>query len=98
MIKLELRSSKVYTPKTIGNILEPVLKWFEEKYPNTQLILRADSSFGTPELYNLCDTYGVEMLIWQKSYATLRKHASSLMDDFIEKYKDDFSKKHIMYD
>ena len=53
LIKLELRSGKVYTSKNIGEFLEPVLKWFEEKYPNTQLILRADSGFGTPELYNL---------------------------------------------
>ena len=66
LIKLELRSGKVYTSKNIGEFLEPVLKWFEEKYPNTQLILRADSGFGTPELYNLCDTYGTEMLIRQK--------------------------------
>lgn len=98
LIKLELRSGKVYTSKNIGKFLEPVLKLFEKKYPNTQLILRADSGFGTPELYNLCDAYGAEMLIRQKSYTTLRKHASNLMDEFIEKYKDDFSKKHIMYD
>jgi len=97
LIKLELRSGKVYTSKNIGEFLEPVLKWFEEKYPNTQLILRADSGFGTPELYNLCDIYGTEMLIRQKSYATLKKNASNLMDEFTEKYKNDFSKKHSMY-
>jgi hypothetical protein len=97
LIKLELRSGKVYTSKNIGEFIEPVLKWFEENYPNTQLILRADSGFGTPELYNLCNTYGTEMLIRQKSYATLRKNAATLMDEFIEKYKDDFSKKHEMY-
>lgn len=97
LIKLELRPGKVYTSKNIGEFLEPVLKWFEENYPHTQLILRGDSGFGTPELYNLCDAYGVEMLIRQKSYATLKKHASSLMDEFMETYKDDFSKKHVMY-
>ncbi len=45
--------------------MEPVLKWLEKAYPNTQTLVRADSGFATPELYDLCDAYDVSFLIRQ---------------------------------
>ncbi len=76
---MALRSGSVYTSKDIKAFLEPVLKWLEKAYPNTQILVRADSGFATPELYDLCDAYGVSFLIRLKANATLKKYAEDAL-------------------
>ena len=98
LMKVELRSGSVYTSKNIKDFLEPVLKWLKEKYPNAYLLVRADSGFATPELYNLCEEYDVEFLIRLKANATLKKHSEEAVNAFMDAYGADYTKQHVMYD
>jgi hypothetical protein len=98
LMKVELRAGSVYTSKGIKSFLEPVFKWLKNRYPNTHLLVRADSGFATPELYDLCNDYDVEFLIRLKANATLKKHADAIIGDFMETYGNDYSNHHVMYD
>jgi hypothetical protein len=69
-----------------------------DHYPKAHLIVRADSGFATPELYDLCNDYDVEILIRLKANATLKKHADAVIRDFMETYGKDYSNHHVMYD
>jgi hypothetical protein len=97
LMKVELRSGSVYTSKNIKDFLEPVLKWLKEKYPNTYLLVRADSGFATPELYNLCEEYDVEFLVRLKANATLKKYSEETVSAFMDVYGADYTKQHVMY-
>lgn len=98
LMKVELRAGSIYTSKGIKSFLEPVLQWLKGHYPNTHLLVRADSGFATPELYNLCDDYDMEILIRLKANAALKKHADQVIHDFMESYGNDYAKHHVMYD
>ncbi len=78
--------------------MEPVLKWLENAYPNTQIFVRADSVFSTLELYYLCDAYDASFLIRLKANATLKKYAEDALSTFTETYASDYTKHHVMYD
>lgn len=69
LMKVELRDGSVYTSNGIKEFLEPVLKWLKKQYPTTHLIVRADSGFATPDLYDLCDDMDVEILVRLKANA-----------------------------
>jgi len=98
LMKVELREGSVYTSNNVKDFLEPVLKWLEAKYPKTQLLVRADSGFATPDLYNLCEEYGVSFVIRLKSNSVLKKLSKDLADEFWKTLGDDYSKHHVMYD
>nr|WP_094763077.1 transposase [Dethiosulfatibacter aminovorans] len=98
IMKVELREGSVYTSNNIKEFLEPVLKWLEAKYPQTQLLVRADSGFATPDLYNLCEEYGVSFVIRLKSNSVLKKLSKDLADEFWKTLGNDYSKNHVMYD
>jgi hypothetical protein len=35
----------------------------DKKYPGAKILLRGDSGFAVPELYELCEEYGIEFVI-----------------------------------
>ncbi|SHK50231.1 IS1380 family transposase [Paramaledivibacter caminithermalis] len=98
LMKIELRGGSVYTSNNIEAFLKPVLEWLEEAYPNTQILVRADSGFATPALYNLCEEFGVLFVIRLKANATLKKYSEDILREFEDVYGKDYSKHHVMYD
>ena len=71
LLKAELRKGSAYSCTGIVEFLEPVLKDFKTNYPNVTLLVRGDSGFATPELYELCEKYGVLYAIRLKKNAVL---------------------------
>lgn len=98
LLKIELRRGSVYTSNNAKAFLEPILKWLQDKYPNTDILIRADSGFATPALYELADEYGAHFVIRLKANATLKKLSEDIMSDFQNLYGEDYTKEHIMYD
>lgn len=98
LIKVELRGGSVYTSNNIKAFLEPVFRWLEETYPSTHILVRADSGFATPELYNLCQAYGADFVIRLKANATLKKYTEESISTFMNTYGADYGKHHVMYD
>lgn len=98
LIKVALRSGSVYTSTDIKDFLKPVLEWLQAHYPGAKILVRGDSGFATPDLYDLCDLFGAEFLIRLKANAKLHKYAEDLIERFNEAHGKDFSKHHVMYD
>jgi len=98
LIKAVLRSGSVYTSKDLKEFLTPVFQWLRAHYPKANILVRGDSGFATPDLYDLCDLYGIEFLVKLKANAILHKNSAELVDRFNEAYGKDFTKQHVMYD
>ncbi len=60
-------------------------------------MIRGDSGFATPELYDLCDLFDVEFLLKLKANAKLHKFSRDLVKQFNEASGKDFSKPYVMY-
>lgn len=98
LIKIELRNGKVYTSNNVKVFMESVLYWLDKKYPGSRILLRADSGFAVPELYELCKEYGIEFVIRLKSNATLKKNSTFAVKLFEESCAADYTISHELYD
>ena len=72
LIKAELRPGSEYCSKHAAEFLRPVFEEYREKYPSVRIILRADSGYAAPEVYELCEEFGVEYIIRLKDNSVLR--------------------------
>jgi len=98
LMKVELRNGKVYTSNNVKVFMESILYWIDKKYPGAKILLRGDSGFAVPELYELCEEYGIEFVIRLKSNSSLKKHATFALNLFEEQCAADYTKNHELYD
>jgi len=98
LMKMVLRKGSVYTSKGVRLFLEPVVKVLRENYPQATILVRGDSGFAMPELYELCDDYGLQYVIRLKANNVVHQLASDTVSDFLALYGQDFSKSHVLYD
>ena len=61
--KIELRNGTDYSSTGVVEFLQPLLDEFQTDYPQLPLLLRGDSGFAKPELYEQCETNGVSYVI-----------------------------------
>ena len=78
LLKIQLRNGTDYSSTGGVEFLQPLLDEFLTDYPELPLLLRGDSGFAKPELYDQCETNGVSYVIRLKENSTLRKLASDI--------------------
>ena len=98
LLRAKLRKGSVYTSEGVVEFLRPVLQWFEESFPKVKLILRADSGFACPELYELLEEYRVYYVIRLKANNLLYQASYHVEEHFIETYGQDYTKTNAVFD
>ena len=78
-LKAELRSGNVYTSTGIGAVVEPLFEHYNQVVPVSNILVRGDSGFATPELYDLCEVYDSFFVIRLKANRNLSKLAESFI-------------------
>lgn len=89
LLKIQLRDGTDYSSTGVSEFLQPLLDEFGEDYPDIPLLLRADSGFTKPELYEQCETNGISYVIRLKNNGVLLGLAASIEDELMEKTKND---------
>lgn len=93
-LKAELRSGNVYTSKGVAAFTRPLFEHYHSVTPVSTIMVRADSGFAMPDLYELCEEYDSLYTIRLKSNRNLYRIA----DQFITiKDHHDWSKKEVHY-
>lgn len=77
-LKAQLRPGHVYTSNGAVDFLLPLLLHYNETLPETSLLVRGDSGFAVPGLYDLCEQGSVFYIIRLKSNAKLKALAEEL--------------------
>ncbi len=77
-LKAQLRPGNVYTSNGVVEFMEPVIRHYNETFPETIPFLRGDSGFAVPALYELCEQESVYYIIRLKSNANLQRLANEL--------------------
>lgn len=62
-LKAELRSGNVYSSRGAVDFVRPVLEYELALHSDWDLLLRDDSGFAVPELYDLCEQQAVFYVI-----------------------------------
>ena len=89
LLKIQLRDGTDYSSTGVVDFLQPLLDEFQNNYPDIPLLLRGDSGFTKPELYEQCEINGVSYAIRLKENNTLRKLAADIDERLINATKDD---------
>ena len=79
----ELRAGNVYTSRQVVRFMGPILKRYEKWSPDSLMVIRGDSGFAVPELFELAETKGHKYVIRLKANASLQSVAQRMADQLI---------------
>ncbi|MEB7772168.1 IS1380 family transposase [Kurthia gibsonii] len=77
-LKAQLRPGNVYTSNGVVDFVHPLFAHYNKKFPETTIMVRGDSGFAVPELYELCEKESIYYIIRLKSNARLQALAEEL--------------------
>lgn len=77
-LKAQLRPGNVYTSNGVVDFIRPLIEHYNETFPETSVLVRGDSGFAMPGLYELCEKESVYYIVRLKSNAKLRSLAEEL--------------------
>lgn len=87
-LKAELRAGSVYTSRQVVRFVGPTLKRYKTLYPWINPVLRGDSGFAVPGLFELAETKEANYVIRLKANKRLQAKAEELLaqipDDVVE--------------
>jgi hypothetical protein len=95
LIKAELRSGNVYTSRGAVRFIGPVFKRYSKKFKEIPLLLRADSGFATPGIYQMAEEHNISYAIRLKANARLYNLAESLLEKLNQ--GSEISEKQVIY-
>ena len=78
-LKVKLRSRKQYFSNGVNTFLKPLLEHYYQAIPTTAILVRGDSGFATPEIYELCEASGCDYVIRLKSNRNLTRLSEELV-------------------
>jgi Transposase DDE domain group 1 len=80
VITAVLRAGNVHVSRGVVPILKRLVPVLQQRWPGVQVVVRADSGFATPALYELCEQWGVEYSIGLGPNARLKRLAEPVLD------------------
>lgn len=92
LLGAELRAGCDYTSKGAEDFLAPILQRYQEK--ELELIVRGDSGFAKPEVYQVCETHHAKFIIRLKANRKLQKIAEQLV---LYSDETDFTKEEVQW-
>lgn len=73
LLKAELREGSMYCGNGAAGFIEPLLAEYEQEYPDVKLLVRGDSGFAMPDLYDTVEKHsGARYIIRLKDNAALQ--------------------------
>ncbi|MCT6924883.1 IS1380 family transposase [Metasolibacillus sp.] len=77
-LKAQLRPGSVYTSNGVVEFMRPFIEHYNETFPEISTLVRGDSGFAVPGLYELCEKESVYYIIRLKSNPKLKALAEEL--------------------
>lgn len=88
LLKSELRSGSCYTSSNVVEFMKSYLKSQNMKYSHILKIIRGDSGFAIPGLYELAEDENLLYAIRLKSNSRLRKNINYFSNELLDECKD----------
>lgn len=78
-LKAKLRSGNQYTSNGVTEFLKPLLEHYNQTIPTTDILVRGDSGFATPDVYELCEEYDAHFVVRLKHNNNLYRLAEEFV-------------------
>ena len=93
LLKAELREGSMYCGNGAADFIEPLLTEYAHQYPDVKLLVRGDSGFAMPDLYDTVEKHpGARYIIRLKNNSALQAKVQDAVAAYMEDCagKDDF--------
>lgn len=97
LIKAELRAGNVYTSRQVVRFIAPILKWYKKNYPWINIVIRGDSGFANPKLFDMAEKKNASYVIRLKANSNLYKLASNITCKLDAKTRDNVMDYQVVY-
>lgn len=81
-----LLPGKARQNKMVAAVLDRVLELLRGRWPDLRIMLRGDSEFAAPHIYNLVEKWNLDLLLGIRGYASIKKLAEKLQTRAKKKY------------
>ncbi|MGX0877783.1 hypothetical protein ACSSV4_002476 [Roseovarius sp. MBR-154] len=81
-----LRPARRPTGKEAAAHIRRLIRQIRRHWPTTDILLRADSHYGTPEVLDLCDSFGLRYVFGLSKNARLREPVQTLEASTADRY------------
>lgn len=88
LLKIELRNGNCYTSANVVDFIKPYLEYQDFKHPSMIRVIRGDSDFAVPGLYETAEKEGDLYVIRLKANSNLYKNAKDFEGELLEEWKD----------
>lgn len=72
--------------KTTASVVERIVKRVRQQWPGLRILVRGDSGYASPHIYNLCHRLGLDFVCGINTNARLKKIAERLEDQAHRRY------------
>jgi hypothetical protein len=86
LITTVLRPGKRPTGKQIASILKRVVKKIRKAWPEVGLLLRADSYYACPEVFDFCEENDMKYVLGFKSLSPLKRQVKPLVEETSQRF------------
>lgn len=98
LLAAELREGSKYCGKDADEFLKPLLDEFSTRYKSTSILVRGDSGFAMPELYELVEEYGQACYVIRlKDNNVLYRKIEDVENELINSSKQNPTEKVVVY-
>ena len=88
LITTILRTGKRPSGKEIVMIIKRIVHMIKNAWPKTGIIIRADSHYGCPEVYDFCDEHNLKFILGLTARAPMIRQVQNITDKAKELYFD----------
>ncbi len=82
-----LRPGNAHCAENVISALRPIVTHLQQAFPHALVLLRADSGFATPRLYQLCEAHGIGFTIAVPANQVLKRRSDQLQLQAAEQYE-----------
>jgi hypothetical protein len=89
LLGVRLRGGNVDPAHRVVQLLKPIVAALRKKWPDVEILIRADAGFATPRLYRFCETNDLEYLIGFAASKPLQQRTKWALDWLSERFERD---------
>lgn len=89
LVGVRLRRGNADAAHRVVQLLKPVIRALRAKWPNVEILIRADAGLATPRLYRFCEHNGLDYLIGFAASTPLKQRTKWALDWVGERFERD---------
>jgi len=87
LLGVRLRGGNVDAAHRVVQLLKPIVTALRNRWPDVEILIRADAGFATPRLYRFCERGGLEYLIGFAASEPLKQRTKWALDWLSERFE-----------